>query len=112
VAATAFFEEYVQRGKQGLSPMWARMPRLMLAKCAEALALRRAFPAEMSGVYTFDEMAQAPAEEAPPEPSSAREPGDEDEAPGSGCPHCGSANTAPAQGGGHFCRSCRKGWGR
>ena len=56
----ARWKEYVQTTKGG-SPtrFWAQMPHNQLAKCAEALALRKAFPAVLSKVYTPEEMAQA-----------------------------------------------------
>jgi len=55
--ATARWDQYFPGEKQGF--MWMKMPHLMLSKCAEALALRKAFPQELSGVYVKEEMDQA-----------------------------------------------------
>lgn len=60
VYGVARFAAYAQTKKDGsLTVMWKRMGDVMIAKCAESLALRKAFPQELSGLYTGDEMGQA-----------------------------------------------------
>ena len=52
-------EFYARDNADRPTGMWARMPANQLAKCAEAQALRRAFPAAFKGIYVEDEMHQA-----------------------------------------------------
>jgi phage recombination protein Bet len=66
--ATARWSEYRRLDKEGLSRFWHDKPYTMLGKCAESLALRKAFPADLSGVYTAEEMEQAENPERLPGP--------------------------------------------
>jgi phage recombination protein Bet len=65
--ASARWKEYegTRASTNGRYPTkWDEMPYLMLGKCAESLALRKAFPEDLSGLYTDDEMDQADREQS------------------------------------------------
>lgn len=60
IEVIAHWDEYVQKTNDGkVNRMWQQRGPSQLAKCAEALAFRKAFPHQLAGVYTDDEMAQA-----------------------------------------------------
>jgi phage recombination protein Bet len=59
IYGVAMFREYAQYKRDGgLTLMWSSKGALMIAKCAEALALRKAFPNDLSGLVTDDETAR------------------------------------------------------
>ena len=54
---TEFFEEACNTTKDGsLNSMWTKRKRGQLSKCAEAGALRKAFPEESGGIISADEV--------------------------------------------------------
>lgn len=61
--ATARWKEYYPGDKQGF--MWNTKPHIMLAKCAEALALRKAFPNVIQGFYESAELDMSVAQGSP-----------------------------------------------
>lgn len=71
----ALFREYVQTKRDGNpAAQWSTRPAGMLAKCAEALALRKAFPLDLAGVYTDDELgAPGGHQDRPARPSALGE---------------------------------------
>lgn len=54
--ATVFFDEYYKAGKNGYPSLWDSKPHTMIAKVAEAHALRSAFPEEMAKAYVEEEL--------------------------------------------------------
>ena len=54
ISDSAYMVEYM-----GGTPLWKKMPRVMLSKCAEMRLLRRAFPDNFGGIYEQSEMDQA-----------------------------------------------------
>lgn len=62
VTDTVYWDEYVPtrtwNGETKLDGQWGKMPRVMIAKCCEAVVLRKGWPDVFSGMYAEDEVAQ------------------------------------------------------
>lgn len=101
-----YVQSYYDRDKRTtvVADQWLKRGRVMLAKCSEALALRKAFPADLSGLYIREEVAEeemaalpAPAPAAKPEPvKSAPAPTPAKPAPEKPAPAQAPAKPAPA----------------
>ncbi|SKA84735.1 phage recombination protein Bet [Prosthecobacter debontii] len=73
--SSVFWDEYVQTTREGaVTSMWQQRPFGQLGKCAEAAALRKAFPEESGGLYTEEEFREDHLPQPPPQPASPKEP--------------------------------------
>jgi phage recombination protein Bet len=107
--ATARWTEY----KPNEDFMWKKMPYLMLGKCAEALALRKAFPRQLAGLYAKEEMDQAdntgasyaPAPRQAPEPTRNAPPAlpQSSYSDSPVCDVCGTPGKPSKRGDGYYC---------
>lgn len=116
-SATARWSEY--KPADGQDHMWRKMPFLMLAKCSEALALRKAFPRQLAGLYASEELDQAnnnggssySAPALPPAPPANRTTGEIVDAPAAGeaptCPICGAIGKPSRYKEGYYCANKR-----
>lgn len=71
-SATARWSEYYPGDKQGF--MWKTKPHVMLGKCAEGLALRKAFPKQLAGLYLEEELQQQESGDKPPKKAAEKQP--------------------------------------
>jgi phage recombination protein Bet len=73
VFGVATWKSYAKENSQ----TWKQLGDVMLAKCAEALAIRKAFPQELSGIYTQEELEQMPQDretiQAEPQPATEQQ---------------------------------------
>lgn len=118
--ASARWKEYYPGEKLGF--MWNKMPYGQLAKCALTLALRKAFPSDLSGIYTNEEMDQAGVpvvevnEPAPVEPMQGEvvQENKQDDKPEYFCHECASILSKAENDyskklfGKQLCRECQK----
>ncbi len=80
-SAKVYWSEFVQTKFDGtVQHNWRQMPYLMLAKCAEVQALRKAFPRKLGGIAVQGEPIQVQEDEAAP-PARAAEVAAQLEAP-------------------------------
>jgi phage recombination protein Bet len=71
--ATARWREYAPSDlSASVAFMWRKMPYTMLGKCSEALALRKAFPGQLQGLYAKEELDQANNNEPRMAPDQAK----------------------------------------
>lgn len=53
-----YFKEFYKPGNFGKESQWDKQPTVMLSKCSKSHALREAFPQELGGLYTVEEIGE------------------------------------------------------